>query len=208
MNALDFARGPGLHWALALLVFGFFWRGANFIFRRGDRDLYWMRKPLHVPSARWQLDSYAMHAGLAVVILAFAPHILLIRELTGLGWPGLPIAVVLFAGAVTIMAMIAVLVHRIFEHEPSAFSAFDDYFSWTIVFVAVATGMLCYPHVGGSAIIAPYRLLLTAHLLSVELLMVWLPFGKLGHVAMMPLARAAAVLLRLFRGTRGYARES
>ena len=160
--------------------------------RRGDRDLYWTRKAFHVPTLRWQLDSYAMHAGLAIAVLGFSGHILLIHELSGLGWPSLPIGVVLFAGAITLVAMLAVLAHRILIREPSAFSAFDDYFSWVTVFAAVATGMLAYPHVGGTALTAPYRALLTAHLLSVELLMIWLPFGKLGHLVIMPLGRVVA----------------
>ncbi len=199
MSALDFARGPGLHWALVIMVFGFFWRGANFLIRGGERDLYWARKGFHVPAERWHLDSYAMHAGLIVATLGFAPHILLVRELTGISWPGLPIAVVLFAGVVTIVAMLSVLAYRISAHEPSAFSAFDDYFSWIVVFAAVATGMLAYPHVGGAALMAPYRALLTAHLLSVELLMVWLPFGKLAHLALMPLGIVALRLARMLR---------
>jgi hypothetical protein len=36
--------------------------------------------------------------------------------------------------------------------------------------------MLAYSHVGG-----PYPKLLATHLLSVELLLVWFPFGKLMH---------------------------
>ncbi|MGO9603376.1 MAG: nitrate reductase [Candidatus Binataceae bacterium] len=197
MDALDFARGPGLHCALAILVFGLFWRAVNLLLRRGD--LYWVRKAFHLPTLRWDFDSYAMHAGLAVVILGFSGHILLIRELIGVEWPPLPIAIVLFAGVVTLIAMVAVLIHRITSPDPSAFSAFDDYFSWMVVFAAVATGMLAYPHVGGGALVAPYRALLTAHLLCVELLMVWLPFGKLGHVAIMPLGRAAVRLAQAVR---------
>jgi nitrate reductase gamma subunit len=201
MSVLDFARGPGLRWALVIMVFGFFWRGANFLVRGGERDLYWARKGFHVPAERWHLDSYAMHAGLIVVTLGFAPHILLVRELAGISWPGLPIAVVLFAGVVTIVAMLSILAYRISAYQPSAFSAFDDYFSWIVVFAAVATGMLAYPHVGGAALTAPYRALLTAHLLSVELLMVWLPFGKLAHLALMPIGVLILRLARLLRRT-------
>ncbi len=197
MALLDFARGPGLHWALTIMTFGLCWRFVNVFARRGERDLYWTRKAFHIPTARWQLDSYAMHAGLAIVVLGFSAHILLVRELTGFAWPSLPIGIVLFAGALTLAAMGAVLAHRIVSPEPSAFSAFDDYFSWSVVFAAVATGMLAYPHVGGTTLIAPYRGLLTTHLLSVELLMVWLPFGKLGHVALMPVGRAVTRLLQL-----------
>ena len=194
MDLLDFARGPGLHWALVTMVAGSFWRGADFALRRGERDLHWARKGLHVPDRRWQLDSYAMHAGLLIVMFGFAPHILFIRALTGVGWPSLPTAMVLFASAVSLAAMVAVLAHRITAPEPSIFSAFDDYFTWSAVFIAMLTGLMCYPHLGGAPAARPYAMLLTAHLLAVELLMIWLPFGKLIHVAFMPLLQALVVI--------------
>jgi nitrate reductase gamma subunit len=199
MNALDFARGPGLHWALVIMVTGSFWRAADFALRRGERNLHWARKGLHVPDRRWQLDSYAMHGGLLIVMFGFAPHVLFIGALTGLQWPTLPIAIVLGAAIVSLASMVAVLIHRMMTREPSIFSAFDDYFTWSAVFVAMITGLMCYPHLGGAPALRPYAMLLTAHLLAVELLMVWLPFGKLIHVAFMPLLQLASVTRRFVK---------
>jgi nitrate reductase gamma subunit len=196
MDALEFARGPGLHWALVIMVAGTFWRATDFALRRGDRDLYWARKGLHVPKLRWQLDSYAMHAGLLIVLFGFAPHILFIRALTGLRWPSLPTIIALVAAVICIVAMVAVLIHRIVTPEPSIFSAFDDYFTWSVVFVAMVTGLLAYPHLGGAPLVRPYAVLLSGHLLAVELLMIWLPFGKLIHVAFMPFGSIADVIGR------------
>jgi nitrate reductase gamma subunit len=197
MRLLDFARGPGLHWALVIMVTGFFWRGADFALRRGGRNLHWARKGLHVPNRRWQIDSYTMHAGLLIVLFGFAPHILFIAAITGLQWPSLPTVVVLGAGVISLAAMVAGLIHRLTTAEPSVFSVFDDYFTWSAVFVAMLTGLICYPHVGGAPLLGPYAILLTAHLLAVELLMIWLPFGKLIHVAFMPMLQAAAVIRQI-----------
>jgi nitrate reductase gamma subunit len=194
MRLLDFARGPGLHWALVIMVTGSFWRVADLALRRGERNLHWARKGLHVPNQRWQLDSYTMHAGLLIVLFGFAPHVLFIGALTGLQWPSLPTVVVLAAAVISLAAMVAVLIHRMMTAEPSIFSVFDDYFTWSAVFVAMLTGLLCYPHVGGAPAFGPYAMLLTAHLLAVELLMVWLPFGKLIHIAFMPLLQTAALI--------------
>src|SRR5262249_54019534 len=130
--------------------------------------------------------SYAMHAGLLIVLFGFSGHITFIASLFGVEWRALPITVVLFAGAVSLTAMVVVLIHRIRDPEPSIFSPFDDYFSWTVVFLAMLTGMLCYPHVGGTPLVGPSLFYLTAHVLAVELLMIWLPFGKLIHVMFMP----------------------
>lgn len=195
MSALNFARGPALHWALVIMVGGSIWRLIFFGFRRSNQDVYWARKALHVPNQRWQIDSYAMHGGLLVVLFGFTPHILFIGTLTGVTWPSLPTIVVLAAAVVSIGSMLAVLVHRLTASEPSLFSVFDDYFTWTVVFAALLTGLSCYPHIGGGPFIGPYAALLTAHLLAVELLMIWLPFGKLIHVALMPMTRAGAHLM-------------
>ncbi len=59
------------------------------------------------------------------------------------------------------------------------------------------TGLLAYPHVGGAPLIGPFAMLLTAHLLAVEVLMIWLPFGKLIHVAFMPLLQVGLLVRRL-----------
>jgi nitrate reductase gamma subunit len=193
MDLLEFVRGPAMHWALVVMVTGSCWRGADFALRRGEPNLHWARKGLHVPQLRWQIDSYAMHAGLLIVMFGFAPHILFISALIGIGWPSLPTALVLFGAVVSLAAMIAVLVHRIVMPEPGIFSAFDDYFTWSAVFIAMATGLLSYPHLGGAPLIRPYAMLLTAHLFAVEALMIWLPFGKLIHVAFMPLLQIAAI---------------
>jgi nitrate reductase gamma subunit len=197
MSLLDFARGPTMHWALVIMVAGFFWRGADFALRRSEPNLHWARKGLHLPDRRWHLDSYAMHAGLLIVMFGFAPHILFIGALTGIQWPSLPTAIVIAAAVISLMSMVAVLIHRMMMSESSIFSAFDDYFTWSAVFVAMLSGLLCYPHLGGAPGTAPFAMLLTTHLLAVELLMVWLPFGKLIHVAFMPLLQAA-VFVRHF----------
>ena len=66
------------------------------------------------------------------------------------------------------------------------------------------TGLLCYPHVGGAPAFGPYAMLLTAHLLAVELLMIWLPFGKLIHVAFMPLLQVAALSVNLWENPKAH----
>ena len=197
MSLLDFARGPAMHWALVIMIAGSFRRGADFALRRGERDLHWARKGLHVPDRRRQIDSYTMHAGLLIVMFGFAPHILFIGAFVGTEWPSLPTAIVLASAIISIGSMVAVLIHRMTMPEPSIFSAFDDYFTWSAVFAAMVTGLMCYPHVGGTPIAGPYAMLLTAHLLAVELLMIWLPFGKLIHVAFMPLMQAAIAIHHL-----------
>jgi nitrate reductase gamma subunit len=55
-------------------------------------------------------------------------------------------------------------------------SNFDDYFSWLVTALPVATGLLAVSHFG-----ARYETLLAVHILSFEVFLVWFPFGKLMH---------------------------
>jgi nitrate reductase gamma subunit len=202
MTLLDFAQGPALHAAMLVMVAGFCARLAYSIAMRRDQDLYWARKQFGIPGERWKLDSFLMHGALFVAIFGFAPHILLIRDVTGIGWPSLPIGMVWFAAATTVIAMLWVMAYRLSERTRREFSTLDDYLSWTLVFAPMVTGMLAFPHLGGGSAVGPYAMLLTAHLLSVDLLMVYLPFGKLMHLILMPLFRAAIFIRRWLLGAR------
>ena len=64
-------------------------------------------------------------------------------------------------------------------------SNFDDYFSWFITMLVLVTGLAATAHVG-----APYETLLGLHILSVDVLLIWFPFGKLMHAFyIFPVAR-------------------
>ena len=72
--------------------------------------------------------------------------------------------------------MIAALVIRFTNPAQRIISTFDDYFSWLVTFLPLVTGLLATSHLG-----ARYETLLALHILSVALLLIWLPFGKLAH---------------------------
>jgi nitrate reductase gamma subunit len=190
MDLLAFTRGPGLHWALVIMLSGFCWRLVTFMLAGTARDEYWARKPFLFRRGDSEVQSYLMHAGLFVVLFGFAPHLLLIRSLLGIGWPALPISIVWFASSVTVLLMLGMLVHRPQRHAvANRLMVVDEYFGWLLVFASLVTGLLAFAHLGGASMLAPYAALLTAHLVSAELLMVWLPFGRLAHLALMPLLR-------------------
>src|SRR5512134_1028061 len=64
-------------------------------------------------SAVTLVAGYVFHIGLFVTILLFAPHILVIDEVFGISWPALPTPVVDATAVITIIALVAVLLHRI-----------------------------------------------------------------------------------------------
>jgi nitrate reductase gamma subunit len=73
----------------------------------------------------------------------------------------------------TFVSLFIALMERLTDPVRRLLSGFDDYFSWAIVVLPLATGMI--------AIQQSDPLPLAIHLMSVELLFLWLPFGKLAH---------------------------
>ena len=203
VELLQFARGPALWASLAVLVAGSLWRIVG-ILRLGSKpDLSEPRSSRllagamrgifarMVPRAEFRLrrklgfwNGYLYHVGLAVIVFGYLPHVFFIERLLGVRWPALPEPVVFFFVALTFVSLFIALMERLADPVRSLLSGFDDYFSWAVVFAPLATGMIAIhqsyaPGVPPAAPLDPWPLAL--HLLSVELLFVWLPFGKLAH---------------------------
>ncbi len=203
MGLLEFARGPALWLSLLVMFIGSAWR-VIVIYRLGARpDLSEPR------STRWfagamrgifgrtvrrsefrrggklgAVNGYIYHIGLAVIAFGYLPHILFVERLTGLAWPALPDWLIYVAAGPTAIALLMVLYERLADPVLRLLSDRDDYFSWLVVFLPLLTGMGAVSEwspqtsTGGAPL---YPLPLAIHLLSVELLFLWLPFGKLGH---------------------------
>ena len=206
MDLLAFARGPGMYWAMVIFVVGILWRLVGILLLRRKKELSeprnraawkglrliglrsWPRKEFLGGTAFGEILGYTFHIGFFVALFFYVPHILFFEDIAkglvgvnftrvfGFAWPTLPGGVIYFFSAVSLAALIAVLIHRIASPVKRMLSNFDDYFSWVVTVAPIATGMMAFSHYG-----APYPTLLALHLLSVELLMVWFPFGKLMH---------------------------
>lgn len=197
MHALQFltwVRGPGLNLAIGIFLLGVVWRLLEIYSLGRKPDLSVprsvagasglhtvLRRSLPPPgmlkrSPLSYIGGYTFHIGLAVIVFLFAPHILLIEDLTGLSWPALPSPLIDLVTVVTLAAMLLVLVDRLAKPVKRYLSTFQDYFSWTVTFLPVLTGYLAVKHLW-----LPYTNLLALHILSVEILLVVLPFTKLFH---------------------------
>ena len=200
---LEFARGPALWASLAVLFAGSLWRVVG-IFRLGTtpdlsepRSARLLAGAMHGIFARmlprrefrhraklgvW--NGYIYHLGLAVIAFGYLPHIRFIERLTGLAWPPAAEPVVYVCVGLTFVSLLIALMERLGDPVRRLLSGFDDYFSWFVVVLPLATGMLAIhqPYAPGAAPAPPLDPLpLAIHLLSVELLFLWLPFGKLAH---------------------------
>jgi nitrate reductase gamma subunit len=216
MALLEFARGPALWISLLVLVAGSLWRVVA-IFRLGTRPDHSAPRSTRrlagilsgifarmIPRKEFRgampriFNGYLYHIGLAVIAFGFLPHILFIERLTGLGWPPLPAPATYLAAGVTIVALLIALQDRLSDPVLRLLSGFDDYFSWLVVLLPLLTGMAAlsgWSPQAASEKAPVYPLALAVHLLSVELLFLWLPFGKLSH----------AVLVFFSRGVTGAA---
>ncbi len=122
------------------------------------------------------IAGYVFHIGLFITIFFFVPHILLFKDVTGLSWPGLPTQIVDAAAVITMITLIAVLVHRIKDPVLRFLTNAQDYLVWLVTILPLITGYIAFHRVG---LTAPS--LLALHILSVEILMVVFPFTKLMH---------------------------
>lgn len=191
---LTWVRGTGLDMALGIFVLGTLWRLLEIYSLGRKPDLAaprrvagasglhtLLRRSLPPPGmfrrrAVSYVAGYVFHVGLAIVAFLFAPHIRLIREVTGLSWPALPSQFIDAAAVVTLATMLLVLVERINNPVKRFLSTFGDYAAWTLTFLPVLTGYFATRH-----LLLPYTLMLALHILSAELLLVFLPFTRLMH---------------------------
>jgi nitrate reductase gamma subunit len=197
MDLLGFARGPALKIALVIFCLGVTWRIVGFALLRLRRDWNqpresmlrsWVGGIVTVGSRSWphkefigrtgagEALGYSYHIGLFIVILLFTPHILFLGSFFGVTWPGLPSSLITVISVLTLTLFLAVLFRRVTNSVLRMISNFDDYFSWFITALVMVTGLAATAHIGG-----PYQTLLAVHILSVDALLIWFPFGKLMH---------------------------
>jgi nitrate reductase gamma subunit len=117
------------------------------------------------------------HIGFIVALLLFIPHVELIKSTFGIAWPALPNPVVDAITAITLLGLVAALVHRLTHPVKRFLSTTEDYLIWGVTFLVVLTGYLAYHR-----IINPYPLALGIHILAAEIFLVVLPFTKLTHI--------------------------
>jgi hypothetical protein len=211
MWLLEFARGPALAAAILLFVVGTAWRLYG-IYRRplkpdfsepraamsattGVRAIVsgmWHHRTFRDATIVGTLNAYGYHVGLAIVFFGFTPHIAFVRRLTGLAWPAVPGWLFLAAVALAFVGLFYALMVRLTSPVLRLISNFDDYASWAVTLLPMATGMA----VLSLALDSPYPITpaypvpVAIHLLSFELLIAWLPFGKLAHAFLAFASRA------------------
>jgi len=140
---------------------------------------------------------YIFHIGLFVTIFLFAPHVLMFKDIFGFGWPSLPTPVVDALTVVTIIALLAVLAHRMSDTVLKFLTTKEDYLVWMLTILPLVTGYMAFHRIGTTA-----PTLLAIHILSVELLLVIFPFTKLMHTFTFALSRWYNGAISGYRGVQ------
>jgi len=202
MQLLLWARGPALGIAFAIFLFGMLLRLFEIYSLGRNKDLAPPRS--HSPGSGWRtvvmrsfsaksmlkasmltyVTGYTFHIGFFVVLLFLLPHIELIRSITGLHWPALPTPFIDLIAVASIIALIVALISRVMNPVKRFLSGFGDYLAWAVTLLPLLTGYLAYHH-----LLLDYTRMLAMHILSVELLLVVIPFTKLTHMATLFIAR-------------------
>lgn len=216
MDLLEFARGPALQVAAYILVGGTIWRIVGILLLKEQPDFSEPRargglgaalkviytrsftaKPFKAATMYPKMMAYVMHIGLFAVVFLFVPHIMFFEGILGFSWPGLPNNAIYVLGVASVVSSIALLVRRLTSPVLKLISNFDDYFSWFVSTLPLVTGLIIPLRIG-----LRYEDLLAVHILSVVLLMIWLPFGKLGHTFLVFITRGTTGMVFERRGAR------
>ncbi len=216
MTLLDFARGPALEGAFAIFAFGVAWRLVSLLLLPRSRELslprpgalsafsaaisgftrhLWPQKAYLRGTLLATLNGYVFHIGLAIIVLGLAQHILVIQGLFGISWPNLPTSLISVVSVITLASLFVALVRRLTSPVLRLISTSTDYVSWFVTILPVITGLLAVSHLG-----APYETLLAIHILSVALLLIVFPFGKLMHAFLVFLTRTGTGIFYARRG--------
>ncbi len=120
--------------------------------------------------------STLFHLLLLVTILFAMGHNVLIEEAIGISFFSLPDAATHTLTYVAVAGILFFMVRRLVIPQVFALSGFHDYFLLLLTAVPVISALIAYEQW------LPYKTMITIHVLSADLLMVMLPFSKLGHM--------------------------
>jgi len=210
---LNWVRGPGFQIAIIIFVAGVIIRFAEILLlgrkpnlaeAKGSEMSAGLRtivtrsfpdKNTFQRSMFTIVTGYIFHTGLFITIFLFAPHILMFKDIFGFGWPSLPTPIVDAMAVVTIIALFAVLLHRMRSTVLKFISTKEDYIVWLVTILPLITGYIAFHRIGTTA-----PTLLAIHILSVELLLVMFPFTKLMHTFTVVLSRWYGGAISGYRG--------
>ena len=130
------------------------------------------------------LTAFLFHLPILGVPLFFDAHNMLWEEAFGIGFWSLPDVVADVLTVVMICAGISLFIRRILRPEVRILTSTWDYMVLIITILPFLSGFLAHHQWG------PYDFLFTLHIISSEMLLILIPFTKLGHMILFFFTRA------------------
>ena len=197
---LAFARGPFFYAALTFFVAGMLYRLANVVFLGWDKDYAkprgskaggvlksFLRSNLILPFIPREKKAFIgnpilylaggfFHLSLFTVVFLGAAHMLAFKSLLGFGWWTLPLPVVDLMAAIGIISMVMLFVNRRTHPVTKRLSGTPEFVNWLLVFIPMLTGYMMTHHM-----FLPYERLFALHMLSIDVLLIWIPLSRISH---------------------------
>ena len=139
----------------------------------------WRRRPVIT------MVTFLFHIGLVLLPIFLLSHNVLIYESWGISWWTIP------EGLADIMTMIVIgcciffFLRRIFAPEVRFVTFADDYLILAIAFLPFITGFLAYHQW-----LLPHKIMVILHMIFGSLMLIAIPFTRLGHMLYFFLTRA------------------
>ncbi|MGA2226575.1 MAG: TmcC family electron transfer complex membrane anchor subunit [Syntrophobacteraceae bacterium] len=155
----------------------------------GFRSIFHWLIPFGSVSLRAQpvfaIAFFVFHLCLLGVPIFLLAHNTLWQEAFGISLPSLPDSIADVLTVVFVLAALVLLARRILRPEVRFLSSAWDYFLLILTSSPFVTGFLAYHQIG------PYKLTLILHIFLAEILLVVIPFSKLGHIVLYFFSRAS-----------------
>jgi nitrate reductase gamma subunit len=197
---LAFTRGPFFYIALLVFIAGMAYRLVRVVFlgwhpdkvpargsKLGGAAKSILKGIIIWPFIPWVQNTFRrnpviylagglFHLGLFVVIFLGTAHMLVWKSLLGFGWKTLPLPIVDWMAAVTIIAIIILFINRLVNPVLKLISGLAEWFNLIFVFLPMVTGYIMTHHLWFS-----YEVLFILHMITVDVLLIWIPFSRISH---------------------------
>ena len=202
MDLYELARGPLAWIALLVFILGSIGRVATVLFKTGQenagipsrnvkqgiRSIFHWILPFGSQEMRKRPDvtviSFLFHICVVLVPIFLLAHTILWYESWRIQWWSPPETVTDIMTIVVILSCFFFLFRRIKNPDVRNVTSASDYVLLAIVMLPFVTGFFAYHQWG------PSRTMLILHVLSGEILLVAIPFTRIGHMLLFPFSRS------------------
>lgn len=199
-SALEFVRGPLFYAALIVFIAGMTYRlvcvlllgwKADKVPGKGSKlggvIVSFLKGAVIWPFIPWVKNTFSrnpliylagglFHLSLFVVLLLGTTHMLVWKSLLGFGWPTIPMPIVDGLAAAGIAAMIALAINRLVHPVLKLLTGAAEWINLLVVFLPMISGYILTHH-----LFFPYEMGFTLHMLTVNFLLIWIPFSRIAH---------------------------